>query len=185
MVAQKCRSARGTYPPLSVAALDLMMIARPRIGPWQERWAGRCGVIALPFADQGRHRAVPPFLHQFVVFAQAQAPQAAPPGDPNAGLRMVVMVAGLLLMGYFLFVRPMKQKEQEARKMVMNLKENDRVVTIGGIHGVVTNVQRDVERVTIRVDESTGAKLKLNLSAIARVVTADDPETTGAGSNKS
>jgi preprotein translocase subunit YajC len=56
------------------------------------------------------------------------------------------------------------------------LKENDRVVTVGGIYGVVTNVQRDAERVTIRVDESTGAKLRVNMSAIARVLTGDEQE---------
>ena len=94
------------------------------------------------------------------------------------------MIAGMILMGYFLFIRPMKQKEQEARNLVQSLKENDRVITIGGIHGVVTNVQREADRVTIRVDESTGAKLKLNLSAIARVVKVDESETVAATGNK-
>lgn len=88
----------------------------------------------------------------------------------------MVMIAGILLLGYFMLIRPQKQKEQEMRNLVQNLKENDRVVTIGGIHGVVTNVQRDVERVTIRVDESTGAKIRVNLSAIARVVVGDESE---------
>jgi preprotein translocase subunit YajC len=124
------------------------------------------------------------YLDQLIVLAQAQPAQAAEQGDPNAGIRLAVMVAGMILMGYFLFIRPMKQKEQEARNLVQNLKENDRVITIGGIHGVVTNVQREADRVTIRVDESTGAKLKLNLSAIARVVKADEPETAAAGGNK-
>jgi preprotein translocase subunit YajC len=125
------------------------------------------------------------FFYQLVVLAQAQPGQAAPPGDPNAGIRMAVMVAGLILMGYFLFIRPMKQKEQEARNMIQSIKENDRVITIGGIHGVVTNVQRDADRVTIRVDESTGTKLKLNMSAIARIVKTEEPETTAAGATKS
>jgi preprotein translocase subunit YajC len=58
--------------------------------------------------------------------------------------------------------------------MVYNLKENDRVVTIGGIYGVVTNVQRDADRVTIRVDESNGTRIKVNMSAIARVLTAEE-----------
>ena len=58
--------------------------------------------------------------------------------------------------------------------MIDNLKEKDRVVTIGGIHGVVTNVQRDQETVTLRVDESTGAKIKVNVTAISRVVTDDE-----------
>jgi len=127
---------------------------------------------------------VTPLLLQLVILAQAEAGKQAQQGDPNAGIRMILMVAGLILMGYFLFIRPMKQKEQEARNMVQNLKENDRVVTIGGIHGVVTNVQREAERVTIRVDETTGAKLKLNISAIARVVKADEPETTAASGSK-
>jgi preprotein translocase subunit YajC len=62
------------------------------------------------------------------------------------------------------------------------VKENDRVVTIGGIYGVVTNVQRDADRVTIRVDEATGAKLKINMSAIARVLTAEEQESSAAPS---
>ena len=71
-------------------------------------------------------------------------------------------------------LRPQKKKEDEFDQLVADLKENDHVVTIGGIHGVVTNVQRDADRVTIRVDESTGTKLRINTSAIARVVTDDD-----------
>jgi preprotein translocase subunit YajC len=55
------------------------------------------------------------------------------------------------------------------------------VVTIGGIHGVVTNVQRDAERVTLRVDESTGTKLRVNASAIARVITDDDSNDVSSG----
>ncbi len=58
--------------------------------------------------------------------------------------------------------------------MVANLKEKDRVVTIGGIHGVVTNVQRDRDEVTIRIDETTGTKLRVSASAIARVVTEEN-----------
>jgi preprotein translocase subunit YajC len=65
--------------------------------------------------------------------------------------------------------------------MVDALKEKDRVVTIGGIHGVVTNVQREAGVITLRVDESTGAKIRVNASAIAKVVTDEESaETTKA-----
>ena len=83
-----------------------------------------------------------------------------------------------------MLIRPQRRKEQELREMVRNVKENDRVVTIGGIYGIVTNVQRDADRVTIRVDEATGTKLKINMSAIARVLSADEQETA-ASSTKS
>ena len=84
---------------------------------------------------------------------------------------------------YFMLYRPHKRREQDHRQLVQNLKENDRVVTIGGIHGVVTNVQRDADRLTIRVDEATGAKLKINMTAIGRVITGDESEN-GAAAKK-
>jgi preprotein translocase subunit YajC len=62
--------------------------------------------------------------------------------------------------------------------MITNLKEKDRVVTIGGIHGVVTNVQRERDEVTVRVDEATGTKIRVSASAIARVIT-DENKTEG------
>jgi preprotein translocase subunit YajC len=123
-------------------------------------------------------------LCSFVVLA-AQAAPAAPQPDPNGPLRWMGTLAVVMVLFYFMFIRPQKRKEQDLRSMVHNLKENDRVVTIGGIHGVVTNVKRDAEQVTIRIDESTGAKLRVNMSAIARVLTGDDSETSAAGGNKS
>jgi preprotein translocase subunit YajC len=86
---------------------------------------------------------------------------------------------------YFLMIRPQKKKEDDFRKLLGDLKENDHVVTIGGIHGVVTNVQRGAERVTIRVDESTGTKLRVNTSAIARVVTDEDKSAGTISGGKS
>ena len=47
----------------------------------------------------------------------------------------------------------------------------------------MTNVQRDAQRVTVRVDESTGTKLRLNMTAIARVLTAEEQEN-GTTANK-
>jgi preprotein translocase subunit YajC len=97
--------------------------------------------------------------------------------DPYQLIRLVFMVGAIMALFYFMMIRPQKRKEQELRDQVSNLKENDRVVTIGGIYGVVTNVQRDAQRVTIRIDESTGTKLRLNMSAIARVLTAEEQES--------
>ena len=112
------------------------------------------------------------------------AQQAQPADDPFAIVRFMGPLLVIFVLFYFMLIRPQKRKEQELREMVRNVKENDRVVTIGGIYGVVTNVQRDAERVTVRVDESTGAKLKVNMSAIARVVTGEEQEG-GSGSGKS
>jgi preprotein translocase subunit YajC len=112
----------------------------------------------------------------------AQAPQPAG-GDPPGLLSMLFPMMIILALFYFMMIRPQKRQQQDMRNMVHNLKENDRVVTIGGIYGVVTNVQRDADRVTLRVDESTGTRIKVGMSAIARVLTAEDAEI-GASANK-
>lgn len=101
--------------------------------------------------------------------------QAADNESPGFGsmLPALMIIMGLF---YFMILRPQKKKEQDFRSMIDNLKEKDRIVTIGGIHGVVTNVQRDRDEVTVRVDEATGAKIRIGASAIARVVTNETEE---------
>src|SRR4029079_14584371 len=100
----------------------------------------------------------------------------APAEDPNALFRFMLPMMVIMALFYFMMIPPQKRQEQDLRNQVAQIKENDRVVTIGGIYGIVTNVQREAQRVTIRVDESTGTKLRLNMSAIARVLTAEDQE---------
>ena len=119
------------------------------------------------------------FALHWLLLAQDAAPAAE--GDPNAFFRMMLPLVVIMIIFYFLMIRPQKRKEEDFRRMVSDLKENDHVVTIGGIHGVVTNVQRDADRVTIRVDESTGTKLRVNSSAIARVITGDDDNGASSG----
>lgn len=106
------------------------------------------------------------------VTADGAAPAAPAPGFAS----MLPALLGIMALFYFLILRPQKAKDTQFRSMVDSLKEKDRVVTIGGIHGVVTNVQRESGVVTIRVDESTGTKIRVGTSAIAKVVT--DEETT-------
>jgi preprotein translocase subunit YajC len=127
------------------------------------------------------------FAQQLWLLAQdAQAAPAAPAAnDPNAMFRMLLPLIIIFGLFYFLMLRPQKKKEDEFKKLVSDLKENDHIITIGGIHGVVTNVQRDADRVTIRVDESTGTKLRINTSAIARVVTDDDGSNGSTSGGKS
>jgi preprotein translocase subunit YajC len=122
---------------------------------------------------------------QFVLLAQDKAAPAAPANGPASLAPMMMSILVIMALFYFMMIRPQKRREQELRDMVNNLKENDRVVTIGGIHGVVTNVQRDADRVTIRVDETTGTKLKVSMSAVARVIRGDESESGSAPASKS
>ena len=57
--------------------------------------------------------------------------------------------------------------------MLAAMKKNDRVITAGGIYGVVTNVHQEADEVTIKVDEATNTKLRVTLSSIARILGDD------------
>jgi preprotein translocase subunit YajC len=125
------------------------------------------------------------------LFAQAAAEGPAAPAAPGAapgqapgisdGTRLLFMVLITGMLFYFIMLRPQKKKEQAQREKINSVKENERVITIGGIYGVVTNIQREQQRVTIRVDEATGTKIRVNMSAIARVLTGEDEEGAAGG----
>lgn len=66
---------------------------------------------------------------------------------------------------YFLLIRP-QQKRQKTRVAMLNaLKRNDKVVTIGGIHGTIVEITDDT--VVLRVNDAT--KLTFERSAVNAV----------------
>jgi preprotein translocase subunit YajC len=81
------------------------------------------------------------------------------------------LVIGLLF--YFLMIRPEKRKRAEVAQMQDTLKKNDRVVTIGGILGVVVNTQAGSNEVTIRVDDNNNTRIRVLRSSISRVLTEE------------
>ncbi len=66
-------------------------------------------------------------------------------GQYGSLIWIVVMVA----MMYFLILRPQKKQQKERATMMDSLKKGDRVVTIGGIHGIVRGIKED--RITLEI----------------------------------
>ena len=91
---------------------------------------------------------------------------APAPGNP---LQFMLPVAIILMLGYFMLVRTEKKKQSLHKEMLQNLKKNDRIVTVGGIKGIVANVHREANEVTVIIDESTGTKIRVTLDSITRV----------------
>ena len=73
-----------------------------------------------------------------------------------AGGQLVTMMVtfGLIIMiFYFLVIRPQNRRQKETRDMLSRLKKGDKVQTSGGVRGVVTAVKEDA--VTVKVDDTT------------------------------
>lgn len=96
-----------------------------------------------------------------------QAPDAGP-GLLGGLTSMLPMFLILMVLYYFMIAQPQRRDQEARQDMLKNLKKNDRVLTTGGIYGIVTNVQADANEVTIRVDEKNDTKLRLTLAAIER-----------------
>jgi preprotein translocase subunit YajC len=111
----------------------------------------------------------------------AQAPEGEKP-QPDLFTALfsspLLLFAMLFMVFYFIVMRPHKREQAQRKAMLAGVKKNDRVLTIGGIYGVVTNVQREADEVTIKVDESTNTKLRVTLSSVARVLGDEPSEET-------
>jgi preprotein translocase subunit YajC len=101
--------------------------------------------------------------------------KAAEPGAQGGPFNMLIMFAPIILLFYFLIMRPERRKQAEHKQLLEAIKKNDRVVTIGGIYGVVANVQRDADRVTLKIDEANNIKIDVTFNAIARVMMDEPP----------
>jgi preprotein translocase subunit YajC len=91
-----------------------------------------------------------------------------------SSMAIPLMITFLLM--YLLLMRPEQKKRKEMEARLAAIKKNDHVVTIGGIYGTVVAAQADSKYVTVRVDDSTGTKLKILRSAIQQVGAADEAE---------
>ncbi len=99
----------------------------------------------------------------------------------------IILPVGVVVLFYAIFLAPERRRKAEETKLMAGLKKNDRVVTIGGIHGTVANVTSDSDIVTLKVDESSGTRIRVNRSAIARIVTdpaSSDKDATADDSAK-
>jgi preprotein translocase subunit YajC len=59
------------------------------------------------------------------------------------------------------------KKQQD---LLAAIKKNDRVVTSSGIYGTVASVDREADRVTLKIDEASNAKITVTLASLARVL---------------
>ena len=86
--------------------------------------------------------------------------------------QVLFLYVPIALIFYFLVIRPQRQQQKKIKEMVANLKKNDEVVTVSGIHGTVAIIKD--KTVVVRVDE--GCRIEFDREAIALVKGEVKPE---------
>jgi preprotein translocase subunit YajC len=79
-----------------------------------------------------------------MIWLQTQNPQG-----PNL-LSNLLLFGGILIIFYFFMIRPQQQKIKKEKEFRENLKKGDKIVTVGGLHGKI--VQVDEKTVIVEVD---------------------------------
>jgi preprotein translocase YajC subunit len=97
----------------------------------------------------------------------AKGPDMCPPS-------MFIPLGIIFVLFYFLMLKPQRRQEQQRRELLGALKKNDRVVTAGGIYGVVTNVNPTRDEVTLRIDDDTNTKIRVTRGSIQQVITSEE-----------
>lgn len=98
-------------------------------------------------------------------------------GDRPAANPLVQFLPIILIfvVMYMLLIRPQQKKTKEHQELIKRLKAGDKVITAGGIHGVITAVQ---DR-TIVVQVSDNVRIEFSRSSIVTVNPSAAPEKTG------
>ena len=103
---------------------------------------------------------------------QAQAGAGAPAGAPGGGSFMWIMLIAMVAIMWLFMIRPQNKQRKELEQFRNSLKKGDKVVTVGGIYGVIEEIAD--RTVLIRVDGNV--KLKVDKNSLVRDYTQDTPQ---------
>jgi preprotein translocase subunit YajC len=92
---------------------------------------------------------------------------ATNPDAPQGGGGIAAFLPFFLIMViiYFLMIRPQGKKRKEKQNMLGALKKGDKVITIGGIHGTVVGIKNQGKIFVLKIDKNLN--ININRSAIA------------------
>ena len=117
-----------------------------------------------------RNMMIAPVLLAASAFAQET--EAATDGAGAAsclgggGIMGLLPIVAMVAIFYFLIIRPQQKQSKQQKEMRNSLERGDKVVTSGGIHGVITNLKEN-EVVTIRIADSV--KIDVDKSALTKI----------------
>jgi len=100
---------------------------------------------------------------------------AAPEGQSGGGIAAFLPFILIMVVIYFLMIRPQSKRQKEKRKMLDNLKKGDKIITIGGIHGSVAGFKNNGKVVLVKIDKNLN--IAVNKSAIAGLAGTVNEET--------
>ncbi len=107
-----------------------------------------------------------------ILLQAGDAVPAQPEATPYAGVMQFLPIILMVVVFYFLLIRPQAKRQKAQQNMLSDLKQGDDIVTIGGIHAKIAGV-RDQDK-TLIVKTGDNNKITIDRAAVARVVGKSD-----------
>ena len=82
----------------------------------------------------------------------------------GGGFSPLLMIGLIIVVMYFFMIRPQQKRQKELRKFREELKKGDRVVTSGGIYGIIIEIKDNYAIVEV----DTNVKLRFDKSTILK-----------------
>jgi len=89
-----------------------------------------------------------------------------PEGGAEEGgsiIPMIILLVAIFGVFYFVLIRPQRKRQKEHQQLVMELKKGDKVITAGGIYGVIESLSED--SIVIKVE--SGVTMRVARSSVA------------------
>lgn len=83
--------------------------------------------------------------------------------QPGGNYSFFIMMGLMVVIFYFFMIRPQQKKAKDQKKFIDELKRGDYVVTIGGAHGHIAELEGD----TFILEVEKGGRIRFNKSAIS------------------
>ena len=95
-------------------------------------------------------------------------------------MEILIPIALLVALTYFVLVRQQRRRQQQQNEMVSQLEEGVEILTAGGVYGTVRSIRED----ELTVEIAPGTNIKLDKRAVAMVVPQEEPETLPAAADE-
>jgi preprotein translocase subunit YajC len=101
-----------------------------------------------------------------IAYAMGQTGGSGGQAAQGGGMAAFVPIILMFVIFYFLLIRPQQKKAKTQQEMINNLKKGDRVITSGGIYGLITGI--DETNATIEIADKV--RVKVTRGSIAGLV---------------
>ena len=92
----------------------------------------------------------------------------------DAGIGQFIPLILIFVIFYFFLIRPQQKKVKEHKIMVGNLKRGDKVITSGGIIGIVERVMEN-DKAEIKISDSVNVEI-IKSTGIQGLVNTPEPK---------